>query len=165
MKELSKEKGLAKAQVFCAKSEKCRADIRQKLYDWKVNRQDHDFILNSLVKDRFIDEERYVGFYVRDKFILNKWGKIKIEYALRNKQIPNELIQQNLEKINDQEYINTCKELIIKKKKTIKEANIQKLKEKLMRFAVGRGYEASLAISVINSLITDNNFYEENNVE
>ena len=155
IKELSKEKGLAKAEAICAKAEKCKADIRQKLFEWKVNPAYHNSILESLVKDRFIDEERYVEFFVRDKFKLNKWGKTKIEFALRNKQISSEIVQQNLEKIDTKTYSAICKELIIKKKKTIKEEDIRKLKEKLLRFAHGRGYEASLVFSIIEELANE----------
>ncbi len=155
IKELSKEKGLAKAQAICAKSEKCKADIRQKLYDWKVNPEHHISILESLVKDRFIDEERYVGFFVRDKFKLNKWGKVKIEFTLRNKQILNELIQTHLEKIDANDYYESCKNLIIKKMKTLKEEDSRKVKEKLLRFAHGSGYEASLVISIVDKLVNE----------
>jgi regulatory protein len=155
MKELSKEKGLAKAQAICAKAEKCRADIRQKLYDWGVNPQFHNEILDSLIKDRFIDEERYTAFYVRDKFRLSKWGKIKIEFALRNKQIAQELIQKHLEKINAKDYSEACKDLIIRKIKTINEEDARKLKDKVLRFAHGRGYEASLVISIVEELIAE----------
>jgi len=155
-KELSKEKGLAKAQAICAKSEKCKADIRQKLYDWKVNPMYHEAILESLVSDKFIDEERYVGFFVRDKFKLNKWGKVKIEFALRNKQISPELIKSNFEKIEAKDYSNTCKELIIKKMKSMKEEDDRKLKEKLLRFAHSRGFESSLVFSIVEKLIADN---------
>ena len=162
MKELSKEKGLAKAQAICAKAEKCRTDIRQKLYDWKVNPQFHDEIIDSLVKDRFIDEVRYTGFFVRDKFRLSKWGKIKIEFALRSKQIPQDLIHQHLEKIDATDYKEACKELIIKKIKTIKEEDVRKLKDKVLRFAHGRGYEASLVLSIVEEFINDNDQYAEN---
>jgi len=155
IKELSKEKGLAKAQAICAKAEKCKADMRQKLYDWKVNPTHHNNILESLVNDKFIDEERYVGFFVRDKFKLNKWGKVKIEFALRNKQIPSELIQNHLEKIDTTEYHEVCKDLVIKKMKSLKEEDSRKLKEKLLRFAHGRGFEASLVISIVEGLISE----------
>ncbi len=165
MKELSKEKGLAKAQAICAKAEKCKAEIRQKLYDWKVNPKYHEEIIESLVKDRFIDEERYVNFFVRDKFKLNKWGKVKIEFALRNKQISHDIIQQHLEQIDVNEYNQTCKDLIIKKIKTTKEDDTRKLKEKILRFAHGRGYEASLVISIVDKMVNENDSYEESNFE
>lgn len=154
MKELSKEKALAKSQAICSKQEKCKADIKQKLYDWKVNPSHHDEILESLVKDRYIDEERYVTFFVRDKFKLNKWGKIKIEYALKTKNISDELIQTQLEKIEAKDYENTCKDLIISKIKLLKKEDGIKTKEKLLRFAHGRGFEPSMVYKIVESLIS-----------
>jgi len=155
VKELSKEKGLARAQEICAKQEKCKADIRQKLFDWKVNPIYHDAILKSLEKERFIDEKRYVEFFVRDKFRLNKWGKTKIEYALRAKQIDPELIAESLIQIEGESYLETCQDLISKKLKTIKSDDKRVLKEKLLRFGLSRGFESSIVYKVVEALISE----------
>ncbi|MDF1549972.1 MAG: regulatory protein RecX [Bacteroidales bacterium] len=154
IKELSKEKGLAKARAICAKLEKCKADIRQKLYDWKVNPSHHNEIIESLEKEKFIDEKRYVEFFVRDKFKLNKWGKTKIEYALRSKLIDSELIAECINQIDDKTYFDTCEELINKKFKTLKVDNEQILKEKLLRFGLSRGFESSLVFKIVENQLS-----------
>lgn len=154
-KELSKEKGLIRAQEICAKQEKCKADIRQKLYDWKVDPKHHDAILKSLEKERFIDEKRYVEFFVRDKFRLNKWGKTKIEYALRAKQIDPELISESLTRIEGEAYFETCRDLINKKFETLKTDDSRIVKEKLLRFGLSRGFESSMVYKIVEALLSE----------
>ncbi len=154
MKHLTKQEALIKAQLLCSKKEYCQSEIRQKLLQWKVNSDYFDFILESLKNDKFIDENRYVEFFVRDKFKLNKWGKIKIQYALKLKQINQELIQTNLDKINEEDYKNACKSLIMNKLKVLenKEETEIKLKEKTLKFMQSRGFEYDLAKNIYASI-------------
>lgn len=148
-KPLSLEKGLAKAMALCAKQEKCKADIRKKLYDWKVNAEFHDEIVEQLVQEKFIDESRYVDLFVREKFRLNKWGRIKIEYALRSKNIKEEYIQKGIEQIDEDEYLQIATQLIISKKNTLKGDEPSKLKEKLLRYGQSRGFEIELILNLV----------------
>ncbi len=156
MKKITKQEALKKAEALCAKREYCLSEIKQKLFQWHVNTDDHDFILSSLINDKFIDESRYVEFFVRDKFKLNKWGKIKIEYALKSKGISQTLIKENLDKINENDYIEVCKLLINNKYQSLKpkEENIIKLKEKIFRFAHSRGFETELIKDIYNKQIS-----------
>lgn len=152
-KEISKEKGLSKAMALCAKQEKCKADIRKKLYDWKVNTDFHDEIIEQLVQEKFIDESRYVELFVRDKFRLNKWGRIKIEYALKSKNIKDEFIQQGIEQIDENEYIQVCRQLIQSKQNSLKKDEALKQKEKLIRFAQSRGFEVELVFKTVEEIL------------
>ncbi len=150
---LSKEKALAKAQNICAKMEKAKGEIRQKLFEWKIEKQFHDEILKSLENDKFIDESRYVKFFVRDKYKLNKWGKIKIDFALRAKEISSELINDALESIDMEEYNEICMDLLQKKLKTISKDGDEKQREKLIRFGQSRGFEANLVYKIVEKLL------------
>ncbi len=154
MRQLTKDEALRKAQSLCAKREYCRSEIKKKLFQWQVRQEDVEDIILSLTADRFIDENRYVEFFVKDKFNLNKWGKIKIEYALKSKGIAQEIIQKHLNKINNNTYFETCKTLIINKLSSLKgrEDNLLKLKEKTIRFAQSRGFEASLVYEIYESI-------------
>ncbi|NOZ34188.1 MAG: hypothetical protein GXO80_02695 [Chlorobi bacterium] len=78
-KYITYQKALNKAMYLCSKAEKCKSDIRKKLYEWKANPDEYDNIINQLEEQKFIDEVRFVKYYVRDKFEFNKWGKIKIK--------------------------------------------------------------------------------------
>ena len=150
-KYISYQKALNKAMYLCSKAEKCKADIRKKLFDWKANPEEYDKIISELEKQKFIDEERYVKYYVRDKFEFNKWGKIKIRTMLFQKNIPGKLINSELKKIPEQKYLETLKYLIEQKRKSIKTEDVYREKSKLLRFAASKGFEADLILSILES--------------
>ncbi len=149
-KYISYQKALNKAMYLCSKVEKCKSDIRQKLYDWKADPAEHDKLITELEKQKFIDEERYVNYYVREKFEFNKWGKIKIRTMLVQKKIPEKLIKEALNQIPEEKYKETLKNLISQKRKSIKEKEDFKIKTKLLRFAASKGYEPDLILSILN---------------
>jgi len=152
-KQITSEKALIKAQNICAKQEKCKADIRKKLYEWKTPAEEIENILDKLVDNKFIDENRYTGYFVRDKYKLNKWGRIKIVYSLKQKQIEQSIIDEAISTIDEDEYKKILHEELKKKIRSLKNEEKQKLKEKLLRFSAGRGYEMELSLSVINHLL------------
>jgi regulatory protein len=162
IKGIDKETALKKAQTICAKQEKCKADIRQKLFEWKLDPKDHKWILDKLEKDNFIDETRYTGFYVRDKFKFNKWGKIKIEFELKAKQIVGELIREAIEAIDEENYKETCELLLKQKLNSIKNDEPFKIKEKLIRFGYSRGFEQDLVFRITEKLFNLHKNIEKN---
>ena len=111
---------LNKAMAMCANREMCNSDITQKLISWGIGVDASEKILNLLTQGKFIDEERYAVAFVKDRFRYNKWGKLKIGAALKMKKIPGEIISKALESINDEEYIDLLKSIIIKRRKTVK---------------------------------------------
>ena len=154
-KQITPEQALIKVQNICASQEKCKADIRKKLYDWKIPSMEIEKILEKLVEDKFIDENRYAGFYVKDKYKLNKWGRIKIEFSLRQKQIEQGIIINALNDINEEQYREIFLDELKKKLRSLKNEEKHKLKEKLLRFAQSRGYEVELAVSMVETLLTE----------
>lgn len=148
-KHISYNRAVNKAMYLCSKAEKCKSDIRKKLYDWKSNPEDHTGIIEELEKNRYIDEKRYAEYYVRDKFKFNKWGRIKIRAMLYQKQIPEKLINDALEQIDDKSYIEMLKNVIDQKKKSLKEDDLNKKKTKLIQFASSKGFEPGLIFKVL----------------
>ncbi|MFO7789066.1 MAG: regulatory protein RecX [Bacteroidales bacterium] len=137
---------LEKARKYCLRGEKSVYDVQQKLYQWHVPEKWHDKILNSLKKDKFIDEKRFVNSFVRDKCYLNKWGRIKIRYHLRQKQIPEHLIEEALGEIEEDKYMEILREVAKQKIKSLegKSDDAYNRKQKLFRFLAQRGFETHL---------------------
>lgn len=154
-KKITPKQALIKAQNLCARSEKSKADIQKKLHDWQIPNADIEKIIELLIQDKFIDELRFAEYFVRDKFRFNKWGRIKITYALKQKQIPQSTINQAMSEINEQEYRENIKHELIKKQKSIKNTDDSKQKEKLIRFAQSRGYEIDISLGIIEKLISN----------
>ena len=141
---------LNKAMAMCANREMCNSDITQKLISWGIGVDASEKILNLLTQGKFIDEERYAVAFVKDRFRYNKWGKLKIGAALKMKKIPGEIISKALESINDEEYIDLLKSIIIKRRKTVKAKNQFDLKGKLLRHCLSKGFESHLIYDLLN---------------
>jgi regulatory protein len=143
---------LKKAMALCAGSEMCYSEIRRKLIPLGINGDDTDKILNLLTRGKFIDEERYAGAFVKDKFRYNKWGRVKIGAALKMKKIPDEIISNALESIDDAEYLDLLKSIIGKQRKTVKAKNQYELKGKLLRHCLAKGFESNLIYDLLNEM-------------
>ena len=154
-KEISAQSALSKVMFICSRQEKCCFDIRKKLRDWNLSYDDQDEIIQTLIEEKFLNEERYTNFYVRDKFRFNKWGKIKISHHLKQKQIPENLIDNALDQINEKDYKESLVDILSHKIKSIKEDDPYQLRAKLYRFAQGRGFESHLALNFIDKLISE----------
>lgn len=153
------ENALHKAAAYCSASEKCEYDVREKLLSWGISIADTDKIITKLVAENFLDEKRFAQFFVRDKFRFNKWGKIKIAYALKQKQINPEFIQESLDSIDNEEYQSLLTELLQSKIKGLKYKDKYDMQAKIYRFAQGRGFETSI-VSLVFSKISAESFSE-----
>ncbi|WP_421917940.1 regulatory protein RecX [Marinifilum sp.] len=151
---ISTQAALSKVQFICSKQEKCCSDIRKKLQDWNISVEDQDEIINSLMEDKFIDESRYTNFYVQDKCRFNKWGKIKISHHLKHKHIPEGIIHEALEQINQDEYQKNLRDLLQRKLESLRHDDRYQLKTKLYRFAQSRGFESQLSLNLIDDLLS-----------
>lgn len=143
-KELTYEMALHKAAAYCSASEKCESDLRDKLKSWDVSPKDQQQIIDRLRHEKFLDDGRFAVFFVRDKFRFNKWGKIKIAYALKQKQIPSSFIEAGLNELDEEEYEAMLKDLLSAKEKSLTYKDRYDKQSKLYRFALSRGFESSL---------------------
>jgi regulatory protein len=151
---------LTKAMAMCSKSERCRFDLLSKLKLWELSEGEISKAIDYLIKERFLNEERFVDFYINDKLRFNKWGKIKLAYMLRQKQIPGELIRSALNRIDDDLYIKILSDLLKSKIKSVKGVSDYERKRKIAVFAQSHGFEAELAFQVAGQII-DNEGDEE----
>lgn len=144
---------LKRAASFCAFRERTIKDVQQKLSKWTDEQDWIEQIVAELGKQGFIDEERYARAFANDKFKFNKWGKRKIQEALRFKGITELDIQQGLESINISEYQSTLNELLTKKRNSLHEEDPFIQKQKVARFAIGKGFEPELVWKEIEELM------------
>ncbi len=144
------KEALVKASNICARQEKCVFDIEKKLFDWKVEPEISQQVIHQLIKEKFIDEERYIRFFVKDKFTFNRWGKIKIKWQLKAKNIYGKKVDEELSHIDMNEYKETLSHLLKTKKTSIKETDPYKIKSSLIRYASSRGFEPDLIYQIID---------------
>lgn len=122
-------------------------DIKTKLQEWKATEKTLGQIIHQLEKEDYINEERYAIAFALGKMRNNKWGKNKIFYALVQKGVPELYIQMGLNEIDDEEYQGILRQLLAHKK--IDDDNEYRRNNKLVKYAVQKGYQASLAWKII----------------
>ncbi len=141
-----------KAAQYCARRETCESEIRVKLSQWGALPGQIDIIVDRLIENNFIDHQRYANAFVHDKWMFNKWGKTKIKYALLQKGIDEQTIDQALEQIPAQEYKQTLIRLLKNKLSNTKEQGL-KLRQKLFNFALNKGYEYDIVNQALDEIL------------
>ena len=152
---IDKKEALIKCTNICSKAEYSIWDIREKLHKWGIESCNHEEIIEYLLKNNYINEERYAECFVSEKFRISRWGKIKIGYALRQKRVAEEYISSAFETIDEELYFETLKELLKAKSK----GNISDFKKRasIYNFAVSRGFESELINRVLREIEKDEN--------
>lgn len=143
---------LQKIQYYCSYQERCIRDTEEKLRDWTVQKKLIPSIISQLVEEGFINEERFAKVYAGGKFRVNKWGRQKIGFELKLKGIPEAMIQKGLKEIDEEDYQRVLRNLILKKQKKIKPEKNLNIREKILTFVNGKGYEMELILSALKEL-------------
>ncbi len=126
---------------LCSRTEQCTPDIRKRITTAGLSEAEADEIIDKLTTENFIDDERFIRSYISDKFRLNKWGKVKIRHYLKMKGLSDGLIQNELDKIDEEKYRETLIKTLKEKARTIKKENKFEKMAQIIRFAQNRGFE------------------------
>lgn len=147
---------LLKAMKACSGREYCISDVKTMLDRWGAdNEETKEKVIRKLLAESFISEPRYSRAYALDHFRYSHWGKVKISMGLRNKKISEEDIAHGLEAIDEEEYMELLKKVVDDQRRKVKAKNRFDLKGKLLRHAMGKGFESHLVYEVINSLFSE----------
>ena len=150
---MPKEVALGKATALCSQSEHCKAQIMEKLSLWGVSVQDAYNIIDYLEKEKYIDNKRFVRAYCHDKFCYNHWGRIKIRQMLRHLRLSDEEIEEGMQTINDDDYLEALNDVLQAKDRSLREKDIYLRKAKLVRHLLSRGFETDLAVDAVNEYL------------
>ena len=143
---------LKKIRHYCSYHERSIAETERKLEQWHYQKSRIPSMINRLQQEGYLDEERFARVFAGGKFRINKWGKRKIEYAMRLRGLPELMIQEGLAEIGDREYRKIVKDLISRKLKEINPEKNLNFREKIINFALGKGYEINLILEVLKEL-------------
>ncbi|MEI8114021.1 MAG: regulatory protein RecX [Bacteroidia bacterium] len=141
-----------KAAILCSRSEKCTSEILEKLKLYGLSVEESLQVINQLKAEKYLDDERFARAYVKDKFRFNHWGKQKIEFMLRAKKISQEILELAFEEIKEDDYSEGLLKLISDKAISVKAKDKYDKRNKLMRFALGRGFESDKVYAVFKEL-------------
>ena len=139
-KEMTEQEAYLQLAALCAQAEHCQHEMLEKMRKWELSEAVQARVMARLVKERYVDDERYARAFVKDKIRYNKWGRRKVQQALWLKHIDNAIQQTVLDEVGDDEYLTVLKPLLKQKSKSIKAENDYERNQKLVRFALGRGF-------------------------
>ena len=147
-----KDKVLSRLQKLCAGQECCTKDVYSKaLKALEGDARAASDVLGSLVSDGYIDDSRYAVAFARDKAVLTGWGPVKVRFALSGKGIPREVIDSALEEVDGSSASRKLSSLLSRKASTL--SGDPQMKLKLLKFALGRGYEYDAVKPVVEEVI------------
>ena len=139
-KEMTEQEAYLQLAALCAQAEHCQQEMRDKMRRWGLDETVQNRIIDRLIKERYVDDERYARAFVKDKIRYNKWGRRKVQQALWMKRIDADIQQQVLDEIDEKEYLDVLRPLLKQKRKSIKAESDYELNQKLLRFALSRGF-------------------------
>lgn len=142
-----------KLEHYCAYQERCHKEVAQKLKDMYMIPEAIDVIIVHLLQHNFLNEERFAKTFVRGKFKFKNWGKRRLTFELKQKDISKVNINQALAEISDDEYVGVFNDLAEKKVHSINETNPLKKKKKFIDYFIYRGWESHLVYEKANELI------------
>lgn len=142
---------LQKAASFCAYQERTVKETRQRLYDWELTEGEIAWVLEELKAQNYLNEERFAKAFAGGKFRVKRWGRLKIKQEMKLKGVPNDLIQKGLTEIDGDDYEAVLRDLLKKKAKGLKGESVA-VKQKLVRFALSRGFESDIVWELLKTL-------------
>ena len=157
MKQKTEQEAFLTLATLCAQAEHCQWEMTEKMRRWELSEEAQARIMERLTKERYVDDERFARAFIKDKIRYNKWGRRKVEQALWQKHIAEDIRQQTLDEVSNEEYLDVLKPLIKQKRKTIKAKNDYEINQKLMRFALSRGFTFDIIRQCIDVEDTDEN--------
>ena len=140
MKVKTEQEAYLQLAALCAQGEHCQWELTEKMRRWEMDEAAQARVMQRLVAERYVDDERFARAFVKDKVRYNKWGRRKVEQALWQKHIDADTQQRVLSEIGDEDYLDVLRPLLQQKRRTTKAANDYELSQKLIRFALSRGF-------------------------
>ncbi len=143
------EQAFAKAKHYCAYQERSHAEVKEKLYSYRLNKVEVETILSQLIEENYLNEERFAKQFAGGRFRLKKWGRIKISYELKQKRVSPYNIRIALEEIDEEQYRDTLKKLAQQKWKALKNDQHIVRQAKTQKYLQQKGFEPTLIRAIL----------------
>ena len=146
---MTEEQVLNKLTTLCARGEHCQQEMLDKMRRWEIDESVQARVMEYLLKEKFIDEERYTRCFVEEKIKFNGWGRKKVEQALYMKRIPSSIHDPILDEVDEENYVEKLRPLLEAKHKTVTGKSEYEIRGKLIRFALSRGFEMDTILKIL----------------
>ncbi|RRB04514.1 regulatory protein RecX [Larkinella rosea] len=140
---------LRRAASFCAYQERTQREVRERLKEWEVDGDEAEEMIAWLIEQNYLNEERFAKTFAGSKFRVKHWGRHKIRQHLKQRGITGYNLEQGMKEIEQDDYRQTLVDLLDKKKRSLQGESPLVLKQKLVRYAISKGYESELVWAVL----------------
>ena len=140
------------AKDYCSVQERCHQEVYSKLINWGLNSEQSDEILTNLISQNYINEERYAQIFARSKFNQNKWGRVKIKYSLKQKDISERCISKGLQEIDNNDYNTLVTELAKKKLQSLSAESKPTKRKKIISYLNSKGFEYEVINNILETI-------------
>jgi regulatory protein len=159
MKQKTEQEAYLQLAALCAQAEHCQHEMLEKMRRWELPEEEQARVMQRLVSERYVDDERYARAFVKDKILYNKWGRRKVEQALWTKRIDDDIRTRVLDEVDDEQYVGVLRQLLRQKRRSIKAASDYELNQKLVKFALSRGFTYDIVRRCVDGDVDE--VYEE----
>ena len=146
------KEALIKAANFCAYQERTQKEVRSKLAELEVIGDESEQIIVWLIENNYLNEERFARIFAGSKFRQKKWGRLKIRQELKMRGVSDYCLRVGLSEIDGDDYMETLQSIIQKKSLEVKENNPLIKKQKIVKYALSKGFEQDLVFDVVRNL-------------
>lgn len=143
---------LVKAANFCAYQERTQQEVRKRLVELEVEGDEAEEMIVWLIENNYLNEERFARIFAGSKFRQKRWGRLKIRQELKMRGVSEYCLKAGMSEIDDEDYLQTLTDLLEKKAKEIKESNPLKRKQKLLSYALSKGFESDLVFDLMKGI-------------
>ena len=139
-KPITEQEALQKLSALCARAEHSSGEMLEKMRRWQLSEDARERVLDRLIDEKFVDDERFARLFVREKIRFDRWGRRKIEQALYQKGVASDISRRVLDEVDDEAYVAELKKLIAAKRRSVTAESDYELRAKLTKYALGRGF-------------------------
>lgn len=146
------KEALVKVANFCAYQERTQQEVRKRLSELEVIGDEAEEMIVWLIENNYLNEERFARIFAGSKFRQKRWGRLRIRQELKMRGVSEYCLKAGMSEIDDEDYIQTLAEILEKKSKEIKESNPLKRKQKLVSYALSKGFESDLVFDLVKEI-------------
>ena len=147
---------------YIMKKLRSKKEIKIYLQKYDLSNSDIERIITKLESINLINDVVYAKAYINDQIYLSKNGIYKIKEYLLSQNIPSELIEEEISKIDPSIMDERLEKMILKRIRLNKKYSNNELRNRILREVVNLGYNKNKAIEIIdNNLIEDSNIIDK----
>jgi len=141
---LTPQQALQKAKHYCAYQERSHYEVKEKLYSFGLYKTDVEQLLSQLIEEDYLNEARYAEHFAGGRFRMKQWGRVKIEYELKQKKVSIYNIKKALKSIDNEDYEQILLKLATTKWNALQGEQVYSRLSKTTAYLMQKGYEQSL---------------------